>query len=354
MFDPDTLAKLATAHKDTLTLVCGIEDLLNSRFFDMREAVHCVMLAAMTGESMVMIGPPGTAKSRLIRSFCNVINLLDNEALAPPADHQPGLETVHEKYFEYLLTQFTEPSELFGYFDLPRLFHPTKPDQVRNDVNMMQRAQVVFLDEVFNASSAILNALLTFMNERKFHDRGQRVQTPLRLLFSATNHTPRDEGLAAVYDRFLLRCRLDNVPAKPERMAAMLDRAWTETHAAKLDHDSLAERGTLLARLDGFRADVDHLSAQGALKINADDPAFAMLADLAAELRRKELSALSNRRLVKFSAVFMAEALLRSCRDGSFRPVIGAADLMPLLRYGLDEEDPGTVYKLAQHLGTAG
>lgn len=348
MFDPSALATLATRHQDTLTQICSLEDRLNSRFYNMKDAVHCMMLAAMTGEAMVMIGPPGTAKSRLVRSFCNLLGILGAEALTSNAPRTAAVETAHQLYFEYLLTQFTEPSELFGYFDMAKLFRQQDPSLERDETNMMQRAEVVFLDEVFNASSAILNALLTFMNERKFHDRGRRVQTPLRLLFSATNHTPRDEGLGAVYDRFLLRCRLDNVASRPDTIAEMVGRAWTETHAAVLD-DAPAFTG-LLQGLDHYRADIDRMTANDELRIVAEDPLFARLADLVTELRRKDLSQMSNRRLVKFSAVFLAEALLRGQREGKDAPRIAARDLATLLSFGLDEIDPGTVAKLRQHL----
>lgn len=347
MFEPSALEKLRTRHQETLDQLVCMEDALNARFFGMESTVACMTLASLTGEAMVMLGPPGTAKSRLIRSYCNLLGLIGDDAFAPSARGMRE-ERKEEAYFEYLLTQFTEPSELFGHYDLARLFGDEKVFQ-RDDSGMMQRARVVFLDEVFNASSAILNALLTFMNERKFHDRGRVQRVPMRLLFAASNHTPREEGLGAFYDRFLLRSRLDNVSANPESLSDMVAAAWTETHG---HGEKGAERQVfpgLLEQLDEFRADLDRMTREGALSIQRDDPIFSRLADIVEELRRKDLSQMSNRRVVKFAAVVLAHSLLRATRE-STPARIEPRDLSVILEYGLDADDASTVRKLLQDL----
>ena len=347
MFDPKTLSVLYHDHRSTLDALVALETTLNRRFYGMARAVECMLLAALTGEAMVMIGPPGTAKSRLVRSFCNIVGVLDDDALTLSAGGS-GTEKKHERYFEYLLTQFTEPSELFGYYDLGKLF--VDHTMIRADAGMMQKAEVVFLDEVFNASSAILNALLTFMNERKFHDRGMVHRTPMRLLFSATNHPPREEGLGAVYDRFLLRCRLDNVGPQPETLARLVSAAWQETHATPSGSSGDTRFATLLDGFDRYRDKVDALTHSGDLTIQQDSPLFNRLADMVAELRRKELSQMSNRRLVKFSGVILANSLMRAARSKTDAPVIEPVDLAVILDFGLDAEDGGTVTKLRNHL----
>jgi len=345
MFDTDQLAILYKYHRSTLDALVALEIRLNQRFYGMERAIECMALAALTGEAMVMIGPPGTAKSRLVRSFCNLVGVLADDALTISG----GTETEEkdEKYFEYLLTQFTEPSELFGYYDMGKLLGK-EHIMSRADAGMMQKAEVVFLDEVFNASSAILNSLLTFMNERKFHDRGMVHHTPMRLLFSATNQPPREEGLGAVYDRFLLRCRLDNVVPKPESLAALVSAAWQETHAPKtLGNQPFAN---LLDGCDRYRDTVDAMTGAGDLKIRQDSALFHRLADIVAELRRKELSQMSNRRLVKLSGVILASSLMRAAREGEEMPKIEAVDMAVILHFGLDAEDSGTVTKLHAHL----
>jgi MoxR-like ATPase len=348
MFGSREVKALYDAHRETLDLAVALEAELNRRFFRMERAVEGMMLAALTGEPMLMIGPPGTAKSRLIRSFCNLVGLIGTEALGTRGT-EGGEEEKAAGYFEYLLTQFTEPSELFGFFDLARLMDAGDRRLVRESAGMMQTAQVVFLDEVFNASSAILNALLTFMNERKFHDRGRILRTPLQLLFSATNHPPRDAALGAVYDRFVLRCRLENVEATPQMLARLVDAAWTETHATPTGGAGGRFRD-FLGAMQGFRADVDARTAAGQLRVDAAHPLFADLADVVTRVRASELSRMSNRRLVKLTAAMLARALLEAARAGAAAPEMGPGTLEVVLDFGLDRDDPTTVEKLRQQL----
>ncbi len=175
MFAPKVLNDLATRHAAAFKSLHEIEVALNQRFYQMSDAVGALVLAVASGEPLLLIGDPGTAKSRLIRVFCGMVGVLDLD----------NLSDRKEDYFEYLLTPFTEPGELFGYYDI------TKAQQGqglhRDTRMMMQKARVVYLDEIFNASSAILNTLLAFMNERYFHDRGDRIKVALECLFAATN-----------------------------------------------------------------------------------------------------------------------------------------------------------------------
>ena len=135
----------------------------------------------------MLLGPPGTAKSALIRSLA---------------------ELMQARYFEYLLTRFTEPNEIFGPVDIAAF-----RDGVyrRNTAGMMPEAEIVFLDEVFKSNSAILNALLTLLNERKFTSGGQVIKCPLISVFAASNEVPSDETLTAIFDRFLVRVHSDNL-----------------------------------------------------------------------------------------------------------------------------------------------
>ena len=118
-------------------------------------------------------------------------------------------------YFEYLLTRFSEPNEVFGPIDLVRLREGTVATVT---TRMLPEGEFVFLDELFNANSAILNNLLTVLNERVYRRGAEVHQLPLLSLFAASNHLPEDEALRALFDRFLLRCHVDNL--KRDRHAA--------------------------------------------------------------------------------------------------------------------------------------
>src|ERR1700726_2089228 len=173
---------------------------LKQRFVGRDEVVDLIALALVAGEHLFLHGPPGTAKSALIRHF----------ALG-----------VRGRYFEYMLTRFSEPNEIFGPIDIARLREGTV---VTVTTGMLPEADVVFLDELFNANSAILNNLLTVLNERVYRRGAETHRLPLLSLFSASNHLPDDDALRALFDRFLLRCHVDNL--RREAMPQLLTAGW--------------------------------------------------------------------------------------------------------------------------------
>ncbi len=161
--------------------------ILDRRFLDKQEIIRLLVICTIAGEHMVIVGPPGTAKSAIIRLFARLIDA---------------------SYFEYLLTRFTEPNELFGPVDMTAF---REGEYRRRVENMLPQAEVVFLDEVFKANSAILNSLLTLLNERRYMNGAQVLKCPLLSVFGATNEVPNDENLQAIFDRFLIRVQSNNL-----------------------------------------------------------------------------------------------------------------------------------------------
>jgi MoxR-like ATPase len=173
---------------------------LKARFVDRDEVVDLIALAAVSGEHLFLYGPPGTAKSALIRQFASALQA---------------------RYFEYMLTRFSEPNEIFGPIDIARLREGVVATVTSG---MLPEAEFVFLDELFNANSAILNNLLTVLNERVYRRGAETHSLPLLSLFSASNHLPEDDALKALFDRFLLRCHVDNL--RRESMPHLLVAGW--------------------------------------------------------------------------------------------------------------------------------
>jgi len=168
--------------KNPLDKVLAVRQDLTQSLLEREAAIEGALLALLCRAHLLLLGPPGTAKSLLVRSICERIS--------------------GATYFERLLTRFSTPEELFGPLSLSAL----EQDQYKRiSSGTVVESHIAFLDEVFKANSAILNSLLTLINERIFHEAGQSLPVPLLSLFGASNETPEDDSLNALYDRFLLR-----------------------------------------------------------------------------------------------------------------------------------------------------
>ena len=156
---------------------------LEKHFKERDEEIAGALLSILSGENILFLGPPGTAKSLLALKICESID--------------------GGNFFYYLLTRFTTPDEIFGPLSIKSL----QEDEFKRKIDgYIPTSHICFLDEIFKANSSILNSLLTLLNERKFHNGRELIDTPLLTVFAASNELPEeDESLEALYDRFLFR-----------------------------------------------------------------------------------------------------------------------------------------------------
>ena len=281
-----------------------------------RVVVEAIVLAAVAREHVLLVGPPGTAKSEAARRVARGLG---------------------GRYFEYLLGRFSEPSELFGPTDLRKLKDGVLETATEG---MLPEAEVAFLDEVFAGSTAILNTLLTLLNERVYRRGNTKLESPLRVCIGATNSLPADESLAAFADRFLIRCFLQPVPNSRLEDLLLGGRQPVDIPSGELSTlDEISKRAQ----------EVD-LS-----------PILPELAEALRRLRQAGIG-LSDRRSVRSQNLLAAAAAL----DG--RTVASRADLWPILlvipeaegqAVGreclaslLEETDSSTLHHLAEELSS--
>ncbi|RZT77840.1 MoxR-like ATPase [Micromonospora violae] len=258
-----------------------------------REVVaEVVVLCAVAGEHVLVIGAPGTAKS---------------EAVRRTADQLGG------RYFEYLLGRFTEPNEIFGPVDLRRLREGSVEFETSG---MLPEAEIAFLDEVFLGSTAVLNTLLGILNERVFRRGSSVLSCPLRVCVGAANSLPDDPALAAFADRFLARVFVTPVP--DARLDELLEVGWN------VGSQPSDLTGSMLPALDRLSQAARECDLKGV---------HSLLASAIRQMRQAGVP-LSDRRVVRSQRLVAAAATL----DG--RGAATADDLwvLPLIAPTLDAQ----------------
>lgn len=256
--------------------------------------VELVVLAAVAREHLLVVGPPGTAKSEAVRRISRRLG---------------------GRYFEYLIGRFTEPTEIFGPVNLRKL----KEGIVETETaGMLPDAEIAFLDEVFLGSTAILNTLLGILNERTFRRGHTNTNCPLRICVGASNRIPEDEQLAAFADRFLVRAFVE--PIGDSALEELLASGWSVRRGQDAALSSMAHLDTLAnAALD--------------MDLSALSPAIAQ----GVRLLRGAGIELTDRRVVRMQRLIASAAVLAG------RTRATEADLWPMV-FALPTEQ-------AQHLG---
>lgn len=267
---------------------------------DREVLVELIVLGAIAHEHVLVIGEPGTAKSAAVRRVTTALG---------------------GSYFEYLLGRFSEPSEIFGPIDLLELQQGKLETRT---TGMLPEAEIAFLDEVFQGSSAILNTLLGILNERKFR-RGHALRdVPLRLCVGASNALPDNPSLAAFADRFLIRAFVS--PVADSELEALLTAGFAE-HGPNEALASMQDVDVLARAVD--RTDLSAVRSR--------------LAESIRTLRRAGI-ALSDRRIVRAQRLVAAASVLAG------RPRASFADLWPLVYAVPTEVEQVTAREVLQAL----
>jgi MoxR-like ATPase len=270
------------------------------RFFVAKQdLIDLMLVAAVAQEPLLLVGLPGTAKSDLVLKFKDALGIAD------------------EDYFEYMLTRFTEPSEIIGPIDISLL---REGRYVRREQGKLPTARLAFLDEIFKSNSAILNILLTIINERKFYQDGVPQPVRLRVLFAATNEIPEQGELAALKDRFVLKAESRSVQEdhftelidaglQSEVYRGLQQKPWVEGHASL---DDVLKAGRYMTFLFSQKRQLGRSEEQNDRQLFFPAEVFREFQRLVKTLVREDRVFISDRKLVKLYKLLRVRAWLLS------------------------------------------
>src|SRR6476469_67615 len=264
-----------------------------------QERIDLMVVASVAQEPLLLVGPPGTAKSDLVLKFKDALGIADKD------------------YFEYMLTRFTEPSEIIGPIDISEL---KGGSYIRRVEGKLPTVKLAFLDEIFKSNSAILNILLTIINEKKFYQDGMPEAVPLRILFAATNEIPEQGELAALKDRFVLKImsrsvadehfqELIDAGLQSEAYRNLNQKPWVEGHA---NLDDLVKANRYLTLLFSRKQGDGRGEDQNDRHLFFPDEVFREFQRLVKTLMREDRIFISDRKLVKLYKLFRVRAWLFS------------------------------------------
>ena len=242
---------------------------MKQTFVGKDEIIDLLGICLVARENLFLLGPPGTAKSALVQDLSR---------------------RIEGNIFDYLLTRFTEPNEIFGPFDIRKL---REGELITNTEGMLPEATFVFLDELLNANSAILNSLLMVLNERIFRRGRETRALPTLMVVGASNHLPEDSALGALFDRFLVRVRCDNV--EPDQLSQVLTAGWKMDVKREQTHSTMS--------IDEIRSLQNSLAQANFSQVQSDYVALI-------HRMRKAGIDVSDRRAVKLQRLLAASAIL--------------------------------------------
>jgi MoxR-like ATPase len=253
--------------------ILEIKSALNKKYFERTSEIEAILTAIIARQHILLIGPAGTGKSAVSAEIKNIVT--------------------GSNYFQWLLTRFSTPEELFGVLSLKELEMGVYK---RNTSGKLPEAQFAFLDEIFKANSAILNSLLTLINERIFYNNGAPFKSPLMSIIGSSNEYPEEgEGLEAVFDRFLLRFEVEYIKDE-SNFIQMLKGGQNQVELPALTMDELLEYQ--------FLADMTFIP----------DDVYRVLADIRKHLQDEGIRP-SDRRFKQSLSLLKAKAFIEGRKE---------------------------------------
>lgn len=283
---------------------------LSSYFVEKSEIIDLMTVCSVAQEPLLLIGRPGTAKSDLVVKFTQAL----------------GLET--GEYFEYMLTKFTEPSEIIGPIDINEL---KEGRYLRRVDGKLPTAKLVFLDEIFKSNSAILNTLLTVINERKYYQEGRPVPVEMKMLFAATNEIPEFTELDALKDRFVLK--VESEPVRDNFFDDLLDKG-IRNEMFRVTNQKPWHKLVTLEDFDILKRYIDETMLSSCTKGEPGEDrrrffpenVFTLFKRILRTLEREDRVEISDRKVIKLYRLLRVRAFL-------FHGGVVTKDDLTLLRY---------------------
>jgi MoxR-like ATPase len=297
---------------------------LKKDLIDREEAIDTLGCGFMSNTNVLLIGEPGTAKSYAIHQFSNFLGFNNDNG-----------------YFSYLLTKFTEPSEILGTVDINEL---KNGKYIINTKNKLPEANIVFLDEIFNANSAILNSLLTLINEKKLliGDLYKDLDD-LIAIFGASNHTPTDPLLQAFFDRFPIRTLVKGIESKDYKK--LLGNEF-KIEKKVLDNKNQKE---ILKKEESivFSKLINEKIIEKYIDVESESSILNRFTSIISTLKKEEDIFISDRNLKFYIKMIIAHSMLR---ESSLDPTIKNDDLIFVLsKIWNNEEQKDAIESIILH-----